>query len=439
MKKKDLAALTPPMGWNSWDCFGNAVNEGQLLANARYMKEYLLPFGWEYVVCDIQWSEPHAGEKEPYYDPFAPLLLDEYGRQLPAPERFPSAKEGQGFRPLAERIHEMGLKFGIHIMRGVPRLAVHRQLPVKGTDTTYDEIAHPSSICRWNSDMYGIDYTKEGAQAYYDSIFELYAAWGVDYVKVDDICNTNAYPEDPYSAEREIEMIRKAIDGCGRTMVLSLSPGPAVIGKAWHLRENANLWRVTDDFWDDWKLLLAMFERCEVWERQVSPGCWPDCDMLPVGRLRLNYVKWAERLGGPVETWTKFTEDEQVTMMSLWCIFRSPLMVGAHLPDNDEFTLRLLTNPEILRMHRFGTDAHQVLRTPESCAWMSRDAENGAVYLALFNLSDERAAVSAELEDLGLSGSRHVRDLWERRTLADVIGRIAAELPAHGAAVFALS
>jgi hypothetical protein len=91
--------------------------------------------------------------------------------------------------------------------------------------------------------MYGVDFTKEGAQAYYDSIFELYAAWGVDYVKVDDICNTNAYPDDPYSAEKEIEMIRKAIDSCGRPMVLSLSPGPAVIEKAWHLRENANLWR----------------------------------------------------------------------------------------------------------------------------------------------------------------------------------------------------
>ena len=305
--KKDHVALTPPMGWNSWDCYGPSVNEEQLLGNAQYMAEHLKEFGWEYVCCDIQWSEPTAGKVSPYYVPFAWLTLDEYGRQLPAVERFPSAAGGRGFGPIAEKIHGMGLKFGIHIMRGVPRLAVHQHLPVKGTDTTCDKIASDASVCRWNTDMYGIDASKEGAQAYYDSLFELYASWGVDYVKVDDICNTNAYPNNPYSAEKEIEMIRRAIDKCGRPMVLSLSPGPAVIDKAWHLRQNANMWRITDDFWDQWDLLLEMFWRCEVWERQVSPGCWPDCDMLPIGRLRLHLKGFSEE-----STWTKFTKEDQV-------------------------------------------------------------------------------------------------------------------------------
>ncbi len=289
MKDKNAVALTPPMGWNSWDVYGPSVNEEQLLGNARYMADHLKEFGWEYVVCDIQWSEPNAGQ-QPLLDyvpsdyvPFAWITMDEYGRQLPAVERFPSAAGGKGFGPIAEKIHSMGLKFGIHIMRGVPRLAVHQHLPVKGANTTCDKIASNRSICWWNTDMYGVDAAREGAQAYYDSIFELYASWGVDFVKVDDICNTNAYPDNPYSAEKEIELIRKAIDHCGRDMVLSLSPGPAVIEKAWHLRQNANMWRVTDDFWDRWELLLPMFERCEVWERQVSPGCWPDCDMLPLG------------------------------------------------------------------------------------------------------------------------------------------------------------
>ena len=439
MNPKNLCALTPPMGWNSWDCFGNAVNEEQLFQNALYMKEHLLAYGWEYVVCDIQWSEPSAGMKEPCYDPFAWLCLDEYGRQMPAVERFPSAAGGQGFKPLADRIHAMGLKFGIHIMRGVPRLAGHRHLPGKGTDTTCDRIAHPASICRWNTDMYGVDTSKPGAQAYYDSIFELYASWGVDFVKVDDICNTNAYPDDPYSAEKEIGMIRRAIDKSGRPMVLSLSPGPAVIEKAWHLRENANMWRITDDFWDDWKLLLQMFERCEVWERQVSPGCWPDCDMLPFGSLRLNYAKWAERLGGPVDTWTRFTRVEQVTVMSLWCIFRSPLMVGANLPDNDAFTLSLLTNPEILRMHRLGTEAHQVMRDAEKCIWTSRDSEDGSVYLALFNLSDEEADVGCETARLGFDRAVRVRSLWDHRDLPGTYCEVRAQLPPHGAAVFKLA
>ena len=122
--EKDNVALTPPMGWNSWDCYGPAVNEEQLLGNAQYMADHLKEYGWEYVCCDIQWSEPTAGKVSPYYVPFAWLTLDEYGRQLPAVERFPSAAGGKGFGPIAEKIHNMGLKFGIHIMRGVPRLAV---------------------------------------------------------------------------------------------------------------------------------------------------------------------------------------------------------------------------------------------------------------------------------------------------------------------------
>lgn len=437
--KKDEVALTPPMGWNSWDCYGNAVNEEQLLGNARYMAEHMKEYGWEYVVCDIQWSEPAAGKKSPEYVPFAWLTLDEYGRQLPAPERFPSAAGGKGFAPIAKQIHDLGLKFGIHIMRGVPRLAVHRHLPVKGTTVTCDQIALSNSVSRWNTDMYGVDYEKEGAQTYYDSIFALYAEWGVDFVKVDDICNTNAYPNDPYSAQKEIEMIRRAIDQSGREMVLSLSPGPAVIEKAWHLRQNANMWRITDDFWDDWKLLLEMFERCEVWERQVSPGCWPDCDMLPIGSIRLNRVPWESeewlKNGGAK---TQFTRDEQLTMMSLWCIFRSPLMMGGELRENDEFTLSLLTNKEILRMHREGEGAHQVYRSEKACVWQSRDWEDGAVYVALFNLSDKKNTVSVKFSELEIKGKYLVRDLWAHRDVGEDDEGVEVCLPPHGAAVYRL-
>ena len=437
--KKDQCALTPPMGWNSWDCYGNAVNEEQLLGNAQYMAEHLREYGWEYVVCDIQWSEPNAGKESPYYVPYAWLTLDEYGRQMPAPERFPSAAKGNGFTEIAKKIHDLGLKFGIHIMRGVPRLAVHKHLPVKGTNTTCDKIAQDNSVSRWNTDMYGVDWTKEGAQAYYDSIFELYASWGVDFVKVDDICNTNAYPTNPYSAEKEIEMIRHAIDRCGRDMVLSLSPGPAVIEKAWHLRQNANMWRITDDFWDDWELLLAMFERCEVWERQVSPGCWPDCDMLPIGSLRLNYKEFEEAHGREYHrNWTGFTPAEQITMMSLWCIFRSPLIMGGEMRDNDEFTLSLLTNRDILQMHRQGENAHQVRRTEQSCVWKSHDSADGSTYVALFNLADTEAEVAASWDELELSGEYIAKDLWKQEELGPVSGELLRTLPPHGAAVYRL-
>ena len=432
--------MTPPMGWNSWDCYGNSVNEEQLLGNAEYMAKNLKKFGWEYIVCDIQWSEPNAGVESPYYVPFAWLTLDEYGRQLPAPNRFPSAANGKGFKPIADKIHALGLKFGIHIMRGVPRLAVHKHLPVKGADTTCDRIASANSVSRWNTDMYGIDASKYGAQEYYNSIFELYASWGVDFVKVDDICNTNAYPNDPYSAEKEIEMIRKAIDASGREMVLSLSPGPAVIEKAWHLRQHANMWRITDDFWDRWDLLRNMFERCEVWERQVSPGCWPDCDMLPIGKVRL----YLQGRGDPNayeygEPETQFTKAEQYTMMSLWAIFRSPLMMGGELRGCDDFTLSLLTNTEILQMHRNGMEAHQVCRDESSCVWTSSDWQDNGTYVALFNLSDEDAEVSVRFEDINLANGIYVvRDLWGGEDIGEDDEGVSAMLPPHGCAVYRL-
>lgn len=427
--KKDYVAMTPPMGWNSWDCYGPAVNEEQLLANAEYMDEQLKDYGFEYVVCDIQWSEAEAGKNGWDYTPFAKLCLDKFGRQVPAVSRFPSAERGQGFYMLAELIHSMGLKFGIHIMRGVPRLAVHRQLPVLGTDITCDQIALPNSICRWNTDMYGIDHEKPGAQEYYNSIFALYAQWGVDYVKVDDICNTNAYPDNPYSAEKEIEMIRTAIDNAGRDMVLSLSPGPALIEKAWHLRRHANLWRITDDFWDDWDLLKNMFERCEVWQRQVSPGCWPDCDMLPLGRLRITVDQKGE--------WTKLTNDEQITMMTLWSIFRSPLMIGGEMRSFDEFTLSLLQNREVLRLNRHSHSAYQVYRDEKSAAWSSLDEDDG-IYAALFNLSDDTREVALSLDQLGISGRFSVRELWRKKDMGETDMGIKATLPAHGAALYLL-
>ena len=164
---KNLCALNPPRGWNSWDCYGAAVTEEILKKNADYMARYLKQYGYEYVVCDIQWYEPEA--KSSHYRDFADLCMDEYGRTVPAENRFPSSAGGAGFRPIADYVHNLGLKFGIHIMRGIPRQAVHANTPVKGTEYTARQIAHPASICAWNTDMYGLDYTRPGAQEYIDS------------------------------------------------------------------------------------------------------------------------------------------------------------------------------------------------------------------------------------------------------------------------------
>lgn len=431
MFSKNSFVKTPPMGWNSYGYYDTAVTEKDVKANAEYMSKYLKPHGYEYIVIDIQWSDPQAGtdRKNTQYINFSQFTLDEYSRQLPAENRFSSSKDGAGFRPLADYIHSLGLKFGIHIMRGIPRYAAHNHLKIKGTNITADKIANPYSLSKWNPDMYGVDYRKPGAQEYYNSIFELYAEWGVDFVKVDDICNTNFYSDNPYSAEKEIEMIHKAIANCGRNMVLSLSPGPAVIEKAWHLEKHANMWRITDDFWDKWIFLKNMFERCEVWQKHVSEGCYPDCDMLPLGFVGKGFGQ---------ERYTNFTQDEQITMMTLWCIFRSPLMIGSELTKLDEQTLALLANDEVLHIV---TDAHgagQIERDSNHAVWMSKDNVDGSSYVALFNLSDESQTISISLEALGISAEVSVRDLWNHKKLGHASDQLVANIPAHGAVLYKL-
>lgn len=428
MKVKDNCALTPPMGWNSWDCYAATVNEEQLLRNAEYMQKNLLPFGWQYIVCDVQWYDPEPGTAESTYRPFAPLSMDEFSRLIPAERRFPSSAGGKGFAPIASKIHDMGLRFGIHIMRGIPRQAAHSRTAIKGSAASAELIADPFSICKWNADMYGVDPSKDGAQEYYDSLFELYASWGVDYVKVDDICNTNMYPHRPYSAKAEIELIRRAIDRCGRPMVLSLSPGPAVIEQAWHLAEHANLWRITDDFWDNWNLLKDMFRRCEIWQAHVSPGCWPDCDMLPLGHIGIGFHS---------PRFTNFTKDEQISMMTLWCMFRSPLMMGGELNDNDAWTLSLLTNREALAVSQRGGSPRQIKRDDEEAIWVNR-TEDGAIYLALFNLSDESRTVSCSLSALDLEKAS-VRDVWAQTDEGVAENALSARLSPHGARLYRLS
>jgi len=384
MKK---VSVTPPMGWNSWDCYGAAVNEEQLLGNARYMAENLKEYGWEYVVCDIQWYEPKATST--VYNKFADLCIDEYSRVIPAVNRFPSAAGGKGFRPIADEIHSMGLKFGIHILRGIPRQAVHSNMPTITPGVTARDIAQPYSICSWNTDMYGVDYRVKGAQEYYNSLFEMYASWGVDFVKVDDISNTEFRPSEPYSAEKEIEMIRKAIIGCGRDMVLSLSPGPAPLDKAEHLREYADMWRMSGDFWDNSAALDRMFDLCFNWNKHRSPGAWPDCDMLPLGRLCMNDPNPEARARQ-----TRFTEGEQGMVMDLWCIFRSPLMFGGEMRLNDEKTLALITNREKLEINQLSSDNRPLVWDGEKAVWTCCD-KNGREVYAYFNLKSVQADIES--------------------------------------------
>ncbi len=428
-------AETPPLGWNSWDCFGAGVNEKQLRENADYMAKYLKPYGWEYIVCDIQWYEPKAIDND--YFNFTPLNLDEYGRVMPAENRFPSAKGGNGFKDIADYCHRLGLKFGIHIMRGIPRQAAHADMPIKNSKFTARQVAHHFSVCSWNTDMYGMKNC-EGAQDYYNSIIEMYADWGVDFIKCDDICVTEFRQwNNPYSADYEIEMIRKAIDNCGREIVLSLSPGPAHIENADHLAKNANMWRMTGDFWDQWDKLHDMFDRCLLWQNKVKKGNYPDCDMLPLGRLSKNGT-----CHGPQNRMTQFTKPEQLTMMSLWGIFRSPLMMGGNMPENDEWTLSLLTNDEYMKMHRTSYGAHQHSRNEKNgkgdIIWISNG--KGCKYAALFNTRDKEATVKLNLTEILMPDEKYnVYDIWNKKTYSDVKNTFKTTIAPHGAGLYKIT
>ena len=358
-------APTPPMGWNSWDIFGTTVTEEQVREQADAMAEHLLPAGYDVLTVDIQWYEPNA--RGHIYRPGAKLTMDRYGRLTPAVNRFPSAADGAGFKPLADYVHSKGLRFGIHIMRGIPRQAVDRDTPVLGANATATDIALSHSTCPWNPDMYGVDATSPGGQAYYDSLLAMYADWGVDYIKVDDISR-------PYGSvqQAEIEAIRRAIDKTGRPIVLSLSPGATPLRAGKHVVRHANLWRITDDFWDRWGMLHAMFERVDAWTPYRRPGAWPDADMIPLG-----VVEFGRK--------TKLTYDEQRTLMTLWSIARSPLIFGGDMTKLDPPTLQLLTNAEMLAVNQHSTANRQVSRENDLIVWTADAPDGDAKYVALFN------------------------------------------------------
>jgi alpha-galactosidase len=427
-------ALSPPMGWNSYNCFGSAVHEDEVKANANYMAKNLKQFGWQYIVVDFLWSydnPPGSKIGNPYQKnlqdgSFIPWLsMDKWGRLTPQPSKFPSAFGGKGFSPLAAYIHSLGLQFGIHVMRGIPRQAVWAKSPVKGINgITADMIADTNSTCTWMNHMYGLDMNKAGAQEYLNSLLSMYASWGVDFIKVDDIAT-------PYR-KLEIEGYNKAIKQCGRPIVLSLSPGAAALSEAGHVAKYANMWRMADDFWDNWQEILGMIGYAEQWQGKGRPGHWPDCDMIQIGKLSKR---------GPVgeERYSRFTPDEEYTHMTFWSIFRSPLMLGGNLPENRAFELHLFNNSEVIAVNQHGENPRELYNKNGHMVWFSHVQGSKAIYLAMFNLGEEASDIPVDFADVGLKGNVMVRDLWKKQNLGIFNKNYHQEINKHGSALFILS
>jgi alpha-galactosidase len=433
-------AVKPPMGWNSFDAYDCRISEQEFRATVDVMEAKLLKFGWDYAVIDYcwfnddpgNWTNPRRRFGHPDIrmksdgTPLDTLVMDEFGRLLPSEKRFPSSIKGQGFKPLADWVHSKGMKFGIHIMRGIPREAYYNNLPIKGTKYRAKDIAEPWDTCGWQNNLFGVDATKPGAQEYYNSLFELYAAWGVDFIKADDMM----YP--PYH-KGEIELISKALQNCGRPMVLSLSCGEAPLSQANHVKDFAHMWRISADFWDNWKSLEHNFDLMNAWSPFIKPGQWPDADMLPIGKLSLN-----NRPHGP-ERMSKFTTEEHFTLMTLWCIAKSPLMLGADLLQQTEGIMPFLTNPEVIAVNQNSVDNRQVYKNDDYAIWIATEPGTNNRYAALFNLSDKEKTVSFNLELEHLRGKYSSRNLWQQKDESVVSGKLEAALKPHGAALFKLS
>ncbi|HWB86515.1 MAG TPA: glycoside hydrolase family 27 protein [Bryobacteraceae bacterium] len=420
---QEMLAPTPPMGWNSWDSFGTGVTEAEVKANADYMAKNMAKDGWQYVIVDIQWSEPNP--KSHGYRPNTELNMDQYGRLIPATNRFPSSAGGKGFKPLADYVHSKGLKFGFHIMRGIPRRAVDTNLPIYGSKLKAADVADKQSICRWNSDMYGVDVTR-GGQDYYKSIAELYASWGADFIKADDMFGSSGH-------DSEIAALSNALRATSRPIVLSLSPGNRDVSKAAFLSQHAQMWRISGDFWDRWDSLKRQFPNFTKWNPYVQQGHWPDGDMLPLGHIGIRAERGDPRM-------SLLTHDEQQTLMTLWSIARSPLMFGGNLPDNDAFTAKLITNGEVLAVDQKATASKELFTRGNQVAWVAEMSGSPARYLAVFNIGDTTPEeIRVNWSDLGLPSECAVRDLWARKNEGTVRDGETFKIAPHASAFYKLT
>jgi hypothetical protein len=428
------------MGWNSWNCFGVDVREAQVRAAAEYVAEHLRPHWWEYIVVDAGWYLGEGVTTANFKQARPPKHVDAYGRPLPAPHKFPSSAGGRGFRPLADHVHGLGLKFGVHIMRGIPWTAAERDLPVSGSTLRAGAIADGGDRCPWYQGNYGLRVEGGGALAYYRSLIALFATWGVDFIKADDM----GFP----FRHGEIEALAQAVQESPRPMVLSLSPGPAPIGEADQLSSCAHLWRISPDFWDDWRLLHRQFSLCRAWQGRSEPGRWPDCDMLPLGKLRLtgpddySVAEMGLKAEELTNEYSRLTRDEQLTTMTLWSIFRSPLFLGGYLPENDALTNRLITHTELIALNQHSRDNREVYFDDGLSVWTAESTvHEGRRYFAVFNLRNagETGAPVVRWRDLGLGGPREAREVWtgERRELRPAADA-AAGVPHHGVMLYCL-
>lgn len=461
---------SPALGWNSFDGYICAVTEDEVLENAEFIASYgdlaqmaedagylatLKDMGYEYIVIDQAWymePDPNNRYGSPTYSNFgrAAFHISENGYWVVDEQRFPSSvkdgytqpvltewnsdseavivEDNNGLKALADKIHSMGLKIGIHLQRGVPKIAVENKLPILGCDgLTCDMIADQSDTCAWNDLCYGIDMSKPGAQEYLNGEFERYAEWGIDYVKIDDL--SRPYDEDM------IEGYRKAIDNAGRAMYFSASPGSTPLEAYEHAEENINMWRIIDDLWDRWENggLKHAIETAQLWADKISDYHYPDGDMVPFGQLAGD------------GRFSHYTDAEKRTLMSVWAMNKSPVMLGGRLRgylgvnDDNSFSrndetgyddLQYVINEDIVKINQYATDV-RLLESGDYPVWVSYSQDGSEMYLGFVNIGEQKHTFSLTLDTI--KNYTDCYEVWANENATVDYGTNVVEitLPAH--------
>jgi alpha-galactosidase len=388
-------ALTPPMGWNSWNCWAHNVSDKNVRASAKAMVDSgLINHGWTYINIDDTWQGKRPGPT----------------KALQANERFPDMKA------LCDYVHSLGLKIGIY---SSPWITTYAGYPGGSSDDangSWEKLSNYESNKRLGK--YAFD-TNDAMQ---------YGQWGIDYLKYD--WHTHQ--------EQQITAMANALKASGRDIVYSLSAGMS-FDKAAVCAKLANCWRTSSDIRDGWTKKQVRETWAvgvtEIWQGHLKwapfngPGHWNDADMLVVGK-----VGW----GTPHPT--KLTPDEQYTHISLWCLWSAPLLIGCPLDQLDDFTQNLLTNDEVFALDQdpLGKQATQVCAAGTTQV-LAKDLEDGSKAVGLFNTGEEPNAVKVTWEQLGITGNQAVRDLWRQKDIGKYNDSFEAMVRPHGVVLVRIS
>jgi alpha-galactosidase len=421
-----VKTTAPLLGWNSYNCYGTHIDEKLTWENLEAFIQKLKPHGYEYFVLDAGWYrhfDLKPGETWPTDGDQAHLALDEFGRFVPSPVLFP-----HGFKAVVEHARQHGVKFGLHLMRGIPRKAVELNLPIKGTPYFARDIANVKDVCSWSNLNYGIDMAKPGAQAYYDSVAELVSSWGVDFIKYDDIVHKPA----------EINAVADAIARTGRRIILSISPGDDIDPAYYETYQRADMIRISRDVWDLREDIEISFNQWDKLRPYADKGFWLDMDMIPFGHLRVNYPASKHKLNSTrgYERMDYFTYAQKKSFITQRAMAASPLFMGGTLTSSDKTSFELITDREMLACNQNGVTGSLVKRISDYSekvdVWKTPHkslANTG--WIGVFNRSPYMEIIRFDKGELGLNPgvTYSLHDIWGRKTMADT-EQFIFEIPA---------